>query len=397
MRESATQECAVTVSASSAKVTRIRVAFFLPSLNGGGAERAAVNLLRGLDKNRFHPTLILKRKEGSLLNEMPDDIEIIELDTDSYRGVLISSWLLRRVLRDVRPQLVVSFLNQCNVCALLAGALSLRRYKLIISVRNSLKAKFSNRSKPKRILKELFVKRVYGQADHIISVSDGVANELVEKFNLLRSKITTIHNPLDVKRIRRLSKANAPVREWAGKEKVIVAAGRLVQQKGFSDLIEALAIIRRSTPAKLIILGDGPLKGKLKGLADDLGVAQSVLLPGFVENPWAWISKSDVFVLSSHWEGLPAVLIEAMACGVPIVATDCDFGPREYVDPGVHGYLIQPGDIQGLASTVKAVLGDPLTSVQFVKNGLERAMQFESSKACQNFERVFERIVGGAS
>ena len=209
------------------------------------------------------------------------------------------------------------------------------------------------------------LRRAYLKADAVIAVSDGVAADLANYAGIPRDRITTVYNPVVGPDLWR--KAREPLdHPWfaPGEPPVILAAGRLHPQKDFPTLIQAFAQLRAKRPARLVILGAAnptmrAYAEELKALPGALGVAEDIAMPGFVDNPLAFMARSSVFVLSSLYEGLGIVLIEALACGCPVVSTDCPSGPREILDHGRFGSLVPTGDDEALAEAIESVLDDP--------------------------------------
>jgi glycosyltransferase involved in cell wall biosynthesis len=194
----------------------------------------------------------------------------------------------------------------------------------------------------------------------VIAVSRGVADDIVGLTQMPRERITTIYNPIVIPDLRAKERAPVP-HPWLMTREVpvVLGVGKLKIQKDFPTLIRAFARLRAERPAKLVILGDGPQRGNLEGLVHELGLDADVALPGYVENPYAWMARASVFVLSSAWEGLPGVLIEAMACGCPVVSTDCASGPSEILGKGVYGPLTPVRDDRALAQSIASVLDYP--------------------------------------
>jgi glycosyltransferase involved in cell wall biosynthesis len=203
----------------------------------------------------------------------------------------------------------------------------------------------------------MLVRRYYPWADEIVAVSQGVADDLLELTDLPPSKVRVLPNPVVTPEL--VQRAAEPLDDpWftAGAAPVVLGAGRLDQQKDFPTLIRAFAAVRSRRPARLVILGEGPERGQLESLVEELGITADVRLPGFVSNPFSYMARAAVFVLSSAWEGMPGVLIQAMACGAPVVATDCESGPREALAGGKYGRLVPVGDHLALADAIAGTL-----------------------------------------
>jgi glycosyltransferase involved in cell wall biosynthesis len=225
------------------------------------------------------------------------------------------------------------------------------------------------------------LRHAYPMADAIVAVSDGVADRLAQATGLPRGLILTVYNPVVGPELAALA-ARPPGHPWLrpGGPPVVLGAGRLVEQKDFPTLVRAFALVRRARPARLVILGEGPAGARegLQALAAGLGVAADLDLPGFVANPFAYMARASVFALSSLHEGLPGVLIQALACGCPAVSTDCPSGPREILDGGRHGPLVPVGDPAALARAILACLDDPSGREERIARGaafsLDRAV-----------------------
>jgi glycosyltransferase involved in cell wall biosynthesis len=225
----------------------------------------------------------------------------------------------------------------------------------------------------------------YPWADAVVTVSNAAGEDLVQITEISPEKVQTIYNPVVTDDLK--EKAAEPVEHpWFQPEAppVILGAGRLERQKDFETLIRAFRHVRTDRPARLIILGRGSLKEQLQGLAQSLGVGDDVLLPGFVNNPFTYMARSSVFVLSSRFEGLPGVLIQAMATGCPVVSTDCPSGPREILIDGELGPLVPVGDVEGLARGILETLDDPPDS-RFLKDEAER---FSDTAAVEAYTQV---------
>lgn len=340
-----------------------RIAFFIPALYGGGAERVTVNLLKGLAGKNICIDLVMSNAEGPYLEQVPKYVRIVDLQA----GRVIKSVLpLTKYLRIYKPYALVSHLSHANVIAISAVKLARTKTKLIVVEHDPVsQARF-------KLLRSYFVpplmRLLYPLADVVVAVSQGLANNLNKEFTLSENKVKVIYNPVVDEELIRKAKTSIE-HPWFQKESypVFLAVGRLTLQKDFSNLIQAFSILRKSRPARLVILGEGEARTELELLAAKLGVAVDVSLPGFVENPYAYMYNASAFVLSSQWEALPTVLIEAMACGCPVIATDCPFGPREILEGEKYGYLVPTADPQALSIAMLNVLDDPLNREKLIQ------------------------------
>ena len=334
------------------------VAFFLPSLRGGGAERVMLTLAGEFSRVGVRTFLVLAQAEGPLLSLVPPDVAVVDL---GHRRVLRSCPGLVRYLRVEHPVAMISAMTHTNVVALWAKRVAGVETRMIVTERNTLSR--TSRSSPmiKQRLMPWFAGRFYPWADKIVAVSQGVADDLAQVAGVPRERIEVIYNPLVSDSL--MGQAEQPIdHPWFEIEgaPVILGVGRLTAQKDFAALIYAFATVARSHRANLMILGEGPDRESLQRLVADLGLADRVTLPGYVENPLPYMRRAAVVVLSSAWEGFPAVLVEAMACGTPVVSTDCPSGPSEILDNGEYGQLVPVGDVDALAMSIERTLrGEP--------------------------------------
>ncbi len=335
---------------------RKRITFFLDALHGGGAEKAVVNLLKGLaDRDEFDLDLVLATKEGPYLGMVPPEVRIIDLQAG--RAVM-ATLPLRNYLKQNLPWAVIGNMGHVNVVATIATKLSGIKTKLVLVEQNTVSANQSKLKRAKLVLQ--LMKWLYPRADAVAGVSAGVARDLEQCLGLEKETVKVLNNPVVNEDLVAQSQADL-AHPWFASDKppVFLAVGRLNPQKDFSNLLNAFAQVRKEQPARLIILGEGEERQMLETLINDLNLGEDVLLPGFVENPYAYMKHASCFVLSSRQEGLPTVLIEAMACGCPVVATDCPSGPEEILDRGVYGLLVPVKNSQALAVAMGQTLSNP--------------------------------------
>jgi glycosyltransferase involved in cell wall biosynthesis len=335
-----------------------RVALLLPSLRRGGAERVTVNLARGFAGEGVPTDLVVVEEGGALREEVPSAVRIVDL---SARRVAASLPALARYLRRERPQVLLAAMVHANVVAAWARWLSRAPTRLVVSehVTPSFGLRAHRRASA-RLLLPLLMRPSYALADAVVAVSEGAKADLVAHLGFSPERIRVIYNPVVTPELEELGQ-RSPGHPWLepGEEPVILGAGRLHPQKDFVGLIEAFALVRRQRRVRLIILGEGAERPRLLALAAERGLACDVDLPGFVTNPFAFMARARLFALSSVFEGLPGVLIQALAMGCPVVATDCPSGPAEILDGGRHGRLVPPGDPDALAAAILAALAEP--------------------------------------
>jgi glycosyltransferase involved in cell wall biosynthesis len=306
-------------------------------------------------KRGFGVDLVLVRKYGPYLDQVPDAVRVIDLEAPR---VLPSLPGLVRYLRRERPRVLLSEMGHANVVALWARRLAGVPRRVVvchhsISQRESIQPVWNLRE----WLMQGFVRCSYPWAEEIVAVSGGLADRLAQTTGIPRERIEVIYNPVITPELRK--KAQAPLNHpWCapGEPPVILSIGRLTAQKDFPTLIQAFAQVRQSHRVRLMILGEGEDRPGLAALVREQGLEDDVALPGFVDNPYAYLTQASLFVLSSRWEGLPTVLIEALYCGVPVVATDCPYGPQEILADGQYGSLVPVGNATALAAAIVAGL-----------------------------------------
>jgi glycosyltransferase involved in cell wall biosynthesis len=354
-----------------------RIAFFLPTLAGGGAERVALNLLKGMVERDIQLDLVLADATGPYLDQVPTGVRLIDLGTGRVTKAIPA---LAKYLKETKPVALLSHMNHANVAAILARELARSKAKLVVVEHDTLSAVKSELSRSRFVPPAM--KWLYPRATSIVGVSQGVSTDLDTELGFRPGTVKTVYNPVISPDL--LAKANAPVdHPWfqSGQPPVFLAVGRFTPQKDFSNLIRAFGILRQQKDARLMILGEGDLRGELEVEIKSLGLGSDVSLPGFVQNPYAYMSKSTAFVLSSRWEGLPTVLIEAMACGCAVVATDCPSGPDEILGSGKYGLLVPIENATALAAAMVKTLDHPLDQA----SSIERGMYFSTDRAVSDY------------
>ena len=385
-----------------------RVAFLLPSLAGGGAARVALNLAEEMLGRGLRVDLVLCRDAGPYREQLPAGIEVHVLRRGSRlaarRLALAASrgnWrsLVRPVLLAVRdtpplpflgdlsawlgrerPAALIAGKTHTNLVALWARSLAEAPTRVAVTQHSVLSREIAS---PKgRRWRWRFVApavaATYPSAHAIVAVSDAVADDLAETTGLARDLVTTIYNPVSLEVVAPLGR-ESPDHPWLepGQPPVVLGVGRLRPSKDFATLVRAFALLRARRPARLILLGEGGERSGLLALARELGVAADVELPGFVENPFAYMGRAGVLALTSRYEALGNVLIEALAVGCPVVGARCPGGPRELLADGRYGPLAPPGDAAAFADALAATLDDPLPRETLVR----RAGDFATGRA----------------
>lgn len=338
----------------------------------------------------FVVDIVVGQNRGDLREDVPEGARVVELEAGAKWRALgyavvadpgglrpLLRWKLPgklrylpnllRYFRSARPDAIYAATAPFNLMAVWARRLARLDSRVVVSEHNQLSGETVGNHKWRYDCPPSLLCRGYLQADGIVSVSDGVAGELAEHAGIPGNRITTVYNPV-VGPVLEAKAREAVDHPWfaAGEPPVIIGAGKLKPQKDFPMLIRAFARLRERRPARLVILGgirnpdkDTEYLDELKALPAALGVAADVDFVGFVSNPFAFMSRAALFALSSRWEGLPTVLIEALACGCPVVSTDCPSGPAEILDHGRVGSLVPVGDDAALADAMMKVLADP--------------------------------------
>ena len=327
-----------------------RVAFYLPSMGGGGAERAIVTLANGLARRARPVDLVLVQAQGPYLAEVDPAVRVIDL---RRKRVLTSLFSLARYLRRHKPAALISAMTHANIVAVAARMIARSSTRLLLSERTSL-AGLRGELGPMRYLgMKTLMRWFYPRADGVIAVAEAMASELREMLPIDPDRVMLVHNPVVSDEMLELSGA-APPHEWLldAAVPVVLAVGRLGIEKDYATLIAAFARVRETRPLRLLILGEGAERANLIALAEKLGVADDCALPGFCANPFSAMSRASLFVLSSRYEGLPNALIQAMACGARVIATDCPTGPREILQDGRWGTLVPIGDSDAMAEAM---------------------------------------------
>jgi len=334
-----------------------------------------VTLANGFAERGLIVDLVLAKAEGPYLSEVDKRVRVVDLRSSR---VVLCVPKLYRYLRKERPHAMLSAMTHANVVLLLARKLAGVSTKVVVSERNTITAASIASEHSRATLIRFLAKFFYRESHKVVAVSSGAADSLVAGIGVPRKHVYVIYNPVVNDKL--LYQSRLPVdHPWLapGEPPVIMGAGRLSTAKDFSTLIRAFEILRLKRSARLVILGEGELRPMLEEQIKSTGLMEYVSLPGFVNNPFAWMKKASLFVLSSAWEGLPGALIQAMACGVPVVSTDCFSGPAEILENGRWGRLVPVGDAPAMAAAMDAALNDkmkPDTALRAAYFGVQQAI-----------------------
>jgi glycosyltransferase involved in cell wall biosynthesis len=381
------------------------VLFVLGSMAGGGAERIVAHLVKHLNRDEFDARVGLLWRHGDYLDQFADSALVVATlghgwiryrDQPRWWELLPALALVplqqREIVRRFRPHIVVTVTKSMNIAARVSLPLAgRRRLTWVVREGNNTGAMIDSESPTGllRALQDLAVRIAYRRADRVVAISDGVGAALAHRFGVDPKRVSTIYNAVDVATVRVRAAEETP---RLPPQPFIVAAGRLVHQKGFDLLIRAFAARLAERQLSLVIVGEGPERSALEALARAHGVEHRVHLPGFVENPWSYFARAAAFVCSSRWEGFGNVIIEAMACGVPVVATDCDFGPREIVRHGDSGLLVGAATVEALGDAIVSVLDDRQLASRLAEGAGRRARDFDVAHMARAYEQMFREL-----
>jgi glycosyltransferase involved in cell wall biosynthesis len=357
-----------------------KIAIFLHHLGGGGVERVMVNLMQELVNLNIPVDLVIVSLTGPHVTAVPRQVRIVNLNKQRVSRAI---WPLAQYLKREKPTALLTALTHTNVAAVLANVLSGTRTPVVVSERNHISLWYKRGQHPLLVrLSHRLRPWAYRRTHAIISISNGVGDDLARLTGIDRQRIVTIYNPTVTPDM--LARSQEPVdHPWfaPGQPPVILGVGRLVDQKNFPLLLDAFHQVRQQRQARLVILGEGENRSALEAQIRRLGIEQDVLLPGFVANPYAWMKHSSVFVLSSDFEGLGNVLIEAMACGTSVVSTACPSGPEEILNHGQVGRLVPVNDQPALTAAILETLEHP----QDPQALMERARVFSSAVIARQY------------
>lgn len=371
---------------------RRKLLFVTPRMTFGGAERVTAVLLRRLDVSRFEPVLAAFSLGNDYAGLLPSSLRQAVLCGEKERppGSWRLAWRLARLIREERPAALLGVMNRAGYVASLAVRLARSDAKVIIAAHGVLGQTF--RGSFRRHLRRRISRWAYRHADAVIAVSDGVRRETLALFGMASEDCVTIYNPLEIEAVREMAEEPAAGMSADGRP-VIITGGRLTADKNVALLLRAFREVREQHPARLLILGDGPERPALEALSGELGLEGVVTFLGFQSNPFRYLAKAAVFALSSDKEGFPCTIQEAMACGVPVISSDCEYGPREIIAHGENGLLFPPGDRAALAAALGRLLGDAALRARLAENASRDVKRYDAKAVTKQYEELFDRVL----
>jgi glycosyltransferase involved in cell wall biosynthesis len=372
----------------------VRIGFVLTELIGGGAERSMLSIIEALDRTRFEPVLVLFGSRQD--HAAPHGVPIVVLKRRGLFGPgrMISRVLqLKRVIARERLDLLVSFLVGPNVVSIAAARLA--GIPVIIGERSAPRAVLSRANAQLRApgVWKALVRLMYPRASASVTNTEGAKAELTSFLGVPAGRVTVLPNPVDLDRIALL--ATEPMDErvrWPAGP-VLVHVGRFTYAKDHDTLLRAFAILRAERAVTLVLVGDGEDEARVRRLCTELGLDEDVVFTGFTRNPYTYLARGTLSVLTSRFEGLPNVLIESMAVGVPILSTACPYGPIEVLGDNEYGVLVPVGDPAAFAAAAARLLDDPERRRVLVERGRRRALDFDRRRVGHRYEDLFERTV----
>ena len=353
-----------------------KVFFIVPSMRGGGSERVMSILLTHLDRSKFDVVLILLKKEGRYLEDLPNDLKIIDLNVSHARKAMLK---IAKLIREEKPNVVFSTLGYLNILISIIRPFFSKKIKFIGRESSIVSVKNKKEKYPK--LFDFLYKFFYSNFDMIISQSYYMKNDLMDNYRIKDNKIKVINNPVDIDKINILSQ------EIVQEKVQLLAVGRLSYVKNFQVLIKVLV---KLPDVELTILGEGKEKENLVDLAKELDVLPRVTFLGFQDNPYKYMKNANLLVLTSHYEGFPNVILEANACGLPVVAFKCPGGTAEIIEEGVNGFLVECGNLKKLSQRIKESL-----TYKWNKQEVERIIneRYEVKTIVASYSKVISETI----
>ena len=365
------------------------IAVFLPSLSAGGAQRVMLTTATGLAERGYSVDLVVGNLSGQFESEIPESVSVIDLGARKLPKLSAVGNLrpVREYLMNREPRVFISSMNHVNVVALVAWKTASTDSRIIVTEHNDPRA-LKRGSMKNRIVYSI-ASLVYPWSNSIVGVSDGVVGRLSDEVGIPEHELTRIYNPVVTADLIAESKQPCD-HPWTDDDvPVLLNVGRLTEQKNQDLLLRSFATLRSRRDARLIIVGKGERESELLALAEKLGVEEHVAIINWIDNLYALMANADTFVLSSRYEGLPTVLIEALACGCPVVSTDCPSGPREIIGEDEYGTLVTEFEPSALADGTETQLESPVDEATL----RERGREFSVHRCIDKYEQLVQELL----
>lgn len=333
-----------------------KICFYPGALNLGGVGRLTINLASEMMQQGYQIDLFLTMYQGNYLKDIPKEVKVIK----GKGGALKSMVTFANYIRDDKPDVIISSRDYLNLINILVTKLVRAKTKVIASVHVDYSGMPKQRQSYRIKALNFILKKLYPKADRIVAVSNGVAKDFSLRYNYPLDKIEVIYNPTYLEENYLIERKMKYETFFHTELPIVIGVGRLNDQKNFSLLIEAFEVVSKQIESKLIILGEGSNRPKLEKIIADKKLINNVFLPGFVPNPIDYIKKSNVFVMSSSWEGFGNVIIEAMGTGISVVTTDCPSGPAEILNNSKYGKLVPMNNKKEMANAIIEMIKNPL-------------------------------------
>ncbi|MBL0138584.1 MAG: glycosyltransferase [Bacteroidetes bacterium] len=362
------------------------LAIVIGSLRMGGAEKAAVHLANEFASRGIRVDLVLVNADGEFMSSLDPAVRVVDLQAGKTRN---AGKPFYNYLRKENPQVIIAIQSHVQLMVLMTR----HRYRMKIPVILNEQSLFSANVPAqglKNFIFRLLIKKYFPMADAVAAVSTASALDFTNCFPELKGRVDIIYNPV-LSKVVPVTKFQIPDHPFLHDKtiSVIMSAGRLVPSKDFPTLLRAFAVMNKAHNARLIILGEGGERGNLIALSAELGIKDFVSLPGFISNPMSWMNYASVFVLSSEYEGLPFVLVEAMAAGCQVVSTDCPGGSSEILGDGKYGALVPVHDHISLAAAISEAIKHPIDAQQIRR----RSEEFTAPKVVSNYLELISKLI----
>ena len=362
----------------------MKVVFFIPTLESGGAEKVTSILCNQFISNGYEVELVLIKKVGPYLNHLHSNIKIVNLNKNRS---LFCIFKFYKYIKQSKPDIIISALDNANIISAIVKKFFFPKIKLIITCHSTISKEFKYSDNYKAYFLKKLMKYTFCYAEKIIAVSNGVALDLKNILKIDSEKIKIIYNPVYSEDILELGKLENNFK-WFHKEyKIFISIGRLTDVKNYELLIDSFNIVKDKINSKLIIIGEGPLRFELQNQIESLNLHDFVFLAGYLDNPYNWLSNSDVFVVSSKWEGLSCALIEAMSFNLNIVSSNCYSGPIEILENGKWGLIANQNNKEDLSNLMlKSILSPKLD------HNKKRAKIFSINAAMFEYNKIINEF-----